>query len=56
MQIDRQTAVRRLTNRWLEQVEAFPAMRHEIPLALYVRRNLQAVMKGGLLRDYANRA
>lgn len=56
--IDRQTAIRRLTNRWHEQVEHFPLMRHEIPLDLYIRANLGAVLKSELedpLADYANR-
>jgi hypothetical protein len=52
MSIDKQTAVRRLTNRWREQCELYPTMREEIPLALYVRRNLPGVMRDGLLADY----
>jgi hypothetical protein len=51
--IDQAEAIRRLTNRWEEQVELYPAMRHEIPLDLYIRRNLAVVMKCGQLADYA---
>lgn len=55
MVIDRATARRRLTNRWLEQVERYPLMREEIPLALYIQRNIHTVMQNGALADYANR-
>jgi hypothetical protein len=33
------------TRRWHSQCELFPAMRVDIPLALYVRVNLKATMK-----------
>lgn len=60
MQLDKATATRRLTNRWHEQCRLFPTMRNEIPLALYVRRNLPAVLKSwrGIeaLLDYAGEA
>lgn len=49
--IDRQTAVRRLTNRYNEQCELFPRTR-EIPLKLYIRRNVSHVMREGLLESY----
>lgn len=44
--IDRATAERRLTNRWREQCDNFPMFREQIPLELYVRRNLPHVMSG----------
>jgi hypothetical protein len=50
---DRATAKRRLTNRWLEQVELYPLMRREIPLALYIRANIRAVLRYDLLKDYS---
>lgn len=54
--MDRQTAVRRLTNRWHEQCEKYPLMRECISLALYVRRNLPAMLKlEDALRDYDRR-
>lgn len=45
MQLDRQTAIRRLVNRWYEQCEMFPRMRDEIPLSVYVRTNLPHVLR-----------
>ena len=39
-----------VTARWHKQVERFPIMRHEIPLALYVRRNLRAAMRNARRR------
>lgn len=45
-------AVKRLTNRWNEQVRMFPTMQQDIPLSLYVSANLQSVMRGNLLNDY----
>lgn len=48
MQVDKTTAQRRLTNRWHEQCRLYPTMRDDIPLALYVRRNLAAVMNSPL--------
>lgn len=48
MQLDKATAKRRLINRWHEQCRNFPRMRDEIPLALYVRRNLTAVLRSPL--------
>lgn len=44
MKLDRATAIRRLTNRWLEQAGLYPAMREQIPLNTYVRVNLPAVL------------
>lgn len=41
-------AIRRLTNRWNEQVEKYPLMRDDIPLALYLRRNLPHVLNSPL--------
>ena len=56
MPIDRQTAVRRLTNRYREQSDLFPTMRDSVPLALYIRRNVGHVMREGLLESYNQRA
>lgn len=39
-------AVKRLTNRWLEQTEKFPLMARDISLKLYVRRNIKYVLSG----------
>jgi hypothetical protein len=55
MPTDRATAVRRLTNRWHEQAELYPTMRKDIPLELYIRRNVRHVMKNDSLADYMNR-
>lgn len=54
MTTDRQTATRRLANRWREQVDLFPDMRTDIPLALYIRRNIATVMRNDLLIDYSS--
>ena len=54
MSIDKQTATRRLKNRWLEQVELFPTMRDEIPLKPYISQNVRHVMVHDLLQDYNN--
>ena len=45
MKLDRATATRRLTNRWLEQVEMFPSMREDVPLKKYIRANLPSVLR-----------
>jgi hypothetical protein len=59
MQIDRQTAIRRLTNRWIEQCEFYPTMRDAIPLKVYLRANLPFVLGSPLgldvLAQYNNR-
>lgn len=34
-----------LTNRWAEECERFPLMRDEIPLDLYMKRNLKPMME-----------
>ena len=52
MTCDKSTATRRLTNRWNEQCEQFPIMRNEIPLELYLTRNLARVMLYNLLERY----
>jgi len=49
---DRETAKRRLTARWKEQVDQFPLMRRDIPLAMYISANLQSVMRFDLLASY----
>lgn len=41
----KQEAIRFLTARWHEQCEQFPHMRENIPLALYISRNLDAAMR-----------
>ncbi len=46
--LTRQEAIKRLTNRWNEQAEKYPLMRREIPLELYIRRNLQIVLTSEL--------
>lgn len=51
--ISRSTAKHRIIRRWNEQCERFPAMRKEIPLELYMRRNLALVIAGGLFAEYA---
>ena len=60
MQLDKQTATRRLTNRWLEQVECFPTMRKDVPLKKYLSANLPFIMGSPLgldaLKDYNNRS
>ena len=52
MPIDRETAVRRLTNRYNEQCERFPTMQNDISLELWLSRNLAYVQKGDLLKQY----
>ncbi len=52
MPIDRQTAVRRLTNRCREQCDLSPTLANDIPLKLYIRRNVGHVMREGLLESY----
>jgi hypothetical protein len=47
-----ETAVRRLTNRWNEQVERYPLMRQQIPLMSYIRANAWNVMRYGQLEKY----
>jgi hypothetical protein len=45
-QIDRITAIRRLTNRYNEQCDVWPTLRERIPLKLYIERNILAVLNG----------
>ncbi len=52
MKCDRQTAIRRLTNRWHEQAEKFPTMRQDTPLDMYVAMNYRTVMADDMLKDY----
>lgn len=54
MRCDHATAVRRLTNRWNEQVKLYPTMRDKVPLSLYIRRNVRHVMAHDSLADYMN--
>ncbi len=42
-QISRQEAIKRLTRRYEEQCEQCPRMRTDVPLALYIKRNIRAV-------------
>lgn len=51
--LTRQEAIKRLTARWNEQVDRFPAMRETIPLALYIRSNVAIVMRRNLLASYS---
>lgn len=55
MTTDRATAIRRLTNRYWEQVEQFPRTR-EIPMQLYIQRNVRYVMQNDSLKDYGSRS
>jgi len=50
--IDYEAAVRRLTRRWHEQGQQFPAAKHEMPLSTYIRANAFTVMRNDLLRAY----
>lgn len=50
--LDKLTTIRRLTNRWNEQVEKFPRMRDDVPLALYIERNFKGVRDNELFADY----
>ena len=52
MPCDKETATRRLTNRWNDQTLQFPVMRKDVPLDLYIRRNLRTVMRDDLLKAY----
>ena len=50
--ISSEEARRRLTQRWAAQVERFPTMREDTPLANYISENLRHVMRsGGLAKD-----
>lgn len=50
--LDRETAVRRLTNRWLEQCELFPLMREDIPLKRWIAVNIAFCRRHELLKEY----
>ena len=52
MPCDKETATRRLTNRWNDQTMQVPVMRKDVPLDLYIRRNLRTVMRDNLLCEY----
>lgn len=49
--LDRTTAIRRLTNRYTEICERFPRVK-PMPLDIYIRVNLAAVMRRELLDSY----
>ncbi len=51
--LSRAEAVARLTARWNEQAEKFPRLITDVPLHLYIRRNIRAVRVFGTLQDYA---
>jgi hypothetical protein len=51
--VNKAEALNRLTNRYNEQVERYPLMRDNIPLALYIRRNIKQVMRNGTLASYS---
>ena len=51
-EISYSAARRRLYNRWLEQVELYPAMQHDIPLAFYISAHVKDVAWNGLLEGY----
>jgi hypothetical protein len=42
-------AIRRLTARWKEQVALFPELRIEMPLLVYISRNIVTVHRNNLL-------
>lgn len=50
--ISESEAKRRLTARWQEQCERAPMMRIDIPLALYVARNIRITQECDLLKAY----
>ena len=50
--IDKETALRRLRNRWNELGDRFPTFRGDIPWATYMHANLRFCMRHGLLETY----
>jgi hypothetical protein len=54
-QVDRATAIRRLTNRYREQAERFPALRSRMSLEKYISANVEHVMETGVLEAYDRR-
>jgi hypothetical protein len=46
----RAEAISWLTIRWHEQCERYPLMREDIPLALYIQRNVGAVLANARMR------
>lgn len=52
MPISRALAETRLRKRYKEQVDRYPNMLNEIPLALYIKRNVRLVMENDYLADY----
>jgi hypothetical protein len=50
----RAVAAARLTQRWNEQCDMLPLMRADIPLDLYIRRNVAGVMARDGLRAYGS--
>lgn len=55
MPINRTEAIARLAARYNEQCERWPLMRHDIPLNLYLQRNVANVMRGGLFATYSDK-
>lgn len=52
--LTRKEAITRLTKRYEEQAQLTPRIRIDVPLALYIKRNLRAVRVFGSLEDYAS--
>jgi len=51
-EISRDTAKRRLTAQWHEQVACYPLMRQYTPLAVYLDANIERVRAFNLLAAY----
>jgi hypothetical protein len=51
--MSKEEAIRRLTALWNEQVGMFPWLRDQIPLAIYINRNIDTVLRYRLLDRYS---
>jgi len=49
--ITREEAIGRLTRNWERQVARFPTTARDIPLTLYIQRNISSVRTGDLLKE-----
>jgi hypothetical protein len=47
----REWCVEWLANRWTEECERFPTMRNDIPLELYLQRNLKPMLESRHFQD-----
>jgi hypothetical protein len=54
--ITREEAIKRLTRRYNEQSEKYPLMAKDVPLALYLKRNLPSVLASPLANPMAKYA